>query len=46
MNCWADTVMVVRAWVAIELGTPTDVVKSRLAEDRQPREFTKVEWLT
>lgn len=43
MNSWAESVMVVRAWVALELGIATDVVKSRLANDKQPRHFVKVD---
>ena len=43
MNSWAESVMVVRAWVALELGLAADVVKSRLADDRQPRHYVKVE---
>ena len=43
MNSWADSVMVVRAWVALELGIAMEVVKSRLVEDKQPRNFTMVD---
>ncbi|WP_104132135.1 HEPN domain-containing protein [Cryobacterium sp. M91] len=43
LTSWAESVMVVRAWVALELGIAMDVVKSRLAADRQPRHFVKVE---
>lgn len=43
MNSWSESVMVVRAWVALELGIPRDVVKSRLENDRQPRVFVKVD---
>ncbi len=43
LTSWAESVMVVRAWVALELGITMDVVKSRLAVDRQPRHFVKVE---
>jgi len=43
MNSWADSVMVVRAWVALELGIPADVVRSRLADDKQPRNFAMVD---
>ncbi|TFD42592.1 reverse gyrase [Cryobacterium sp. TMT1-2-1] len=39
MNTWAECVMVVRAWVGLELGIAVDVLKLRLLEDRQPRNF-------
>ncbi|MDM8084045.1 reverse gyrase [Cellulomonas cellasea] len=39
LNAWRTSVMVVRAWVAIELGTPEDVVKVRLARDPQCRPY-------
>lgn len=42
MNAWADSVMVVRAWVSLELGIAPDVVRSRLAVDKQPRNYKKV----
>lgn len=42
MNSWAECVMVVRAWVALELGIGIDVLKSRLADDKQPRHFVKI----
>lgn len=41
MNSWAESIMVIRAWIALELGTAMEVVKSRLADDRQPRQFVK-----
>lgn len=43
MNSWAESVMVVRAWVALELGISMDEVKSRLKNDKQPRHFVKVD---
>ncbi|MCY7290027.1 MAG: hypothetical protein LH624_17725 [Cryobacterium sp.] len=43
MKSWAESVLVVRAWVALELGIAMNVVKSRLADDRQPRQFVKVD---
>lgn len=43
LTSWAESVMVVRAWVALELGIAMDVIKTRLAEDMQPRHFEKVE---
>lgn len=42
MNAWADSVMVVRAWVALELGVGSETVKERLVSDRQSRNFTKI----
>lgn len=41
LNSWADSVMAVRGWVALELGIPKDIVTDRLANDRQPRQFVK-----
>lgn len=43
MNSWAESVMLVRAWVALELDIAMDVVKSRLADDRQRRHYVKAE---
>ncbi len=37
LNAWRQSVVVVRAWVAIELGVQMKDVKARLAED--PRRF-------
>lgn len=42
MQAWAESVMVMRAWVALELGVSPDLVKSRLADDRQPRRFERI----
>lgn len=42
MHAWAESVMVARAWVALELGISPDLVKSRLADDRQPRRFQRI----
>jgi hypothetical protein len=41
LNCWADSVMVVRAWVALRLQIPMRVVKSRLETDGQDRGYFK-----
>lgn len=41
MQAWAESVMVVRAWVAVELGVARDEVKARLEADRQPRHFVR-----
>lgn len=43
LRVWAESVMVTRAWVAVELGVPKEVVKSRLESDRQPRAFQSVD---
>lgn len=43
MNSWSESIMVVRAWVALELGVPMGVVRSRLVDDRQPRHYVKAE---
>lgn len=43
LNAWRTSVLVVRAWVAIELGTPVDDVKARLARDPQRHPYVKVE---
>lgn len=42
MHAWAESIMVTRAWVALELGVSPDLVKSRLADDRQPRRFERI----
>lgn len=42
MNSWAKTVVVVRAWVAKELGIPLDVLKTRLTDDRQPWNYESI----
>lgn len=43
LNVWRQSVLVVRAWVAIKLGIPCDEVKQRLSEDRQSHPYTKLE---
>lgn len=43
MQAWAESVMVTRAWAALEVGVPAHVVKARLEQDRQPREFVRIE---
>jgi hypothetical protein len=35
MNCWREAVIVVRAWVACELGIAPDVIKARFQHDPQ-----------
>jgi hypothetical protein len=42
LNGWRQSVMVVRAWVAIELGIPLAQVKARLANDPQRSPFVAV----
>lgn len=42
LNAWARCVLVVRAWVAVELGVPLDELKERLAEDPQSYGYRKV----
>ena len=39
MNAWGRSVMVVRAWAALELGVDRQAVKERLGYDRQPYMF-------
>lgn len=41
-NAWRECVMVVRAWVAVELGVPPATVKDRLAGDPQNNRYVKV----
>ncbi|AZH77184.1 hypothetical protein CSX12_01255 [Microbacterium sp. Y-01] len=43
LQTWAESVMVTRAWVAIEVGVPRDVVRVRLERDDQPRLFKRIE---
>lgn len=43
LNVWRESVMVVRAWVALELGVPFNHVKERLAADPQRNEYIRVE---
>jgi len=42
INAWAQSVMVVRAWVAIELGVPSDEVRNRLANDPHTAPFEEI----
>ncbi|WP_407360522.1 HEPN domain-containing protein [Microbacterium sp. LBN7] len=42
LNAWARCVLVVRAWVAAELGVPMEELKKRLAEDPQSHGYVKV----
>jgi hypothetical protein len=42
LNSWRWSVLVVRAWVAIELGVPMDQVKTRLQDDRQSFRYISV----
>ena len=42
LNAWRESVIVARAWVAVELGIPIEDVKQRLAEDPQRLAFVKV----
>lgn len=43
LQTWAESVMVTRAWVALEVGVPRDVVRVRLERDDQPRLFKRIE---
>ncbi len=43
LNAWRESVMVVRAWVAVDLGVSIEDVKQRLAEDPQRHAYVKVE---
>lgn len=43
LSAWARSIIVVRAWVACELGIEKSVLKGRFKDDRQPYEFTKTE---
>ncbi len=42
-NVWRESVMVVRAWVALELGVPLDKVKERLADDAQGYPYVRIQ---
>jgi hypothetical protein len=42
LNAWRESVMVMRAWVAIELGVPAELVQERLADDPQRHAWVKV----
>lgn len=42
LNAWRESVLVVRAWVAIELGIPPARVKERLANDPQRHAYVSV----
>lgn len=39
MTAWGQSVMVVRAWVALRIGVPSGLVAERLLNDKQPRVF-------
>lgn len=43
IQAWAESVMVSRAWVALELGVPKEVVRARLEQDDQPLVFVRTE---
>lgn len=43
INAWRESVMVVRAWVAVELGVSLEKVKERLAEDSQRYPYVRIE---
>lgn len=42
MNSWRECVLVVRAWVGVELGIPLDVMKERLSCDPQKNPYKGV----
>jgi len=42
LNAWRESVVVVRAWVALELGIPPELVKQRLSRDPQRHPFVKL----
>lgn len=42
VNAWRESVLVMRAWIAVELGTSVDEVKIRLAADPQRHPYVKV----
>lgn len=41
LNVWRESVLVVRAWVCIELGISFDVVRARLSRDPQKHEYVR-----
>ena len=41
LNSWLRSILVVRAWVALELGVPTDEVKSRLQRDPENMSYER-----
>lgn len=43
LNAWRESVLVVRAWVAVELGVPQDKIKERLSTDPRRHAYVKVE---
>jgi len=42
INAWARCVLVVRAWIAVELGIPHAALKQRLADDPQSSGYVKI----
>jgi len=42
LNAWVRCVLVVRAWVAVELGVPLDELKQRLMDDPQASGYVKI----
>ena len=42
MNSWRECVLVVRSWVAVELGVSTETLKQRLSIDSQRHPFVEV----
>lgn len=42
VNAWRESVIVARAWVAVELGIPVDAIAARLREDPQSSAYVKV----
>jgi len=42
INAWRECVLVVRSWVAVELGVPAEMLKQRLSIDPQRQPFVEV----
>lgn len=43
LNAWRESIMVIRAWVAVELGVTQEKIKDRLSRDPQRHKYEKVQ---
>ncbi len=43
INRWRETVLVMRAWVALEIGTPPDALADRLRQDEQSHPYVMID---
>lgn len=43
LNAWGQSLMMIRAWIALRLGVERDTLERRLRLDRQPYEFLELD---